>query len=134
MSETSGVLWTSFERAWRDALMQAMIPEIPGSPRPGLSGLELDAFWAEYRQRAPFLLRAGFRASVWLLTFLPVFCLFSYRPFHRMTPGGRDEFLAKSGNSGSYLIRQLVVTVKLMASLAYFTDTGIRRTFPGVPV
>jgi hypothetical protein len=46
----------------------------------------------------------------------------------------RDAFLKKAARSNFYPLRQLAVTIKLIASLAYFRDPGVRALFPGVPV
>jgi len=124
------VFWTAMERRWRDALLDAMIPSIPASRLPGINSLDLSAFWMEYIERAPFLLRAGFRLAVWIMTFLPIFTFFSIKPFHQLTPDRRDIFLVRSSSSNSYLVRQLATTIKLIASLAYFHDPIVRGSFP----
>jgi len=124
------VIWTGMERRWRDTLLDAMIPSIPASRMPGINSLDLSSFWVEYLERAPFLLRAGFRLAVWIMTFLPILTFFSSKPFHQLTPDQRDAFLIRASSSNSYLVRQLATTIKLIASLAYFHDPIVRGSFP----
>jgi len=118
------------ERRWRDTLLDAMIPSIPASRLPGISSLDLSSFWKEYIERAPFLLRVGFRLAVWIMTFLPIFSFNFSKPFYALTPDQRDAFLVRSSKSNLYLVRQLATTIKLIASLAYFHDPIVRGSFP----
>lgn len=36
--------WTTPEKRWRDALLDTMIPSVPGIDVPGIAHLDLDAF------------------------------------------------------------------------------------------
>lgn len=123
--------WTKFEMEWRDSLLNAMIPETPGTGLPGFAAVDRGDFWSVFRRRAPFLLRAGFRLAVWILTFLPVFSRRSRTTFHRLAPEGQDGFLRKMSSSRSYLMRQLIQMIKLVACFGYFNDSRIRGKFPG---
>jgi hypothetical protein len=126
--------WTAFERRWRDALLSATIPPVPGIDLPAIADLDLGPFWVEYARYAPFLVRMGFRLAVWLLTLLPLFLGFGPRLFHRLSGDARDAFLVRASASGSFLVRQFVMTVKIVACLAYFRDAGVRRRFEGAGV
>ena len=103
-----------------------MIPASEG--RPGLMDLDLGAFWALYERAAPPLVRLGFRAAVWLLTLLPM-VFGHFRPFTSLGTAQRDAFLVSAAASSFYLVRQLVVTVKMFAAFAYFQDAGVRKLF-----
>lgn len=121
-------MWSSWERRWRDALLEAMIPG--GHGLPPLTSLELGGFWREYQATAPPLVRFGLRASVWLLTWLP---LGKLRPFHRLPAAARDRWLNRAARSRFYLLRQLVMTVKMIACLAYLTDGDVRAQLEARP-
>jgi len=118
--------WTGLERRWRDALCAAMIPRPPGGELPGVGDVDAEAFWAEYEQSAPDLLRLGFRASVWALTLAPPVLLGVPKTFGRLQPGQRDRVLEKVARSRFYLVRQLPLTVKLLACFAYLRDDDVR--------
>jgi hypothetical protein len=117
------VPWTRREVRWRDALLQAAVP--PGAVHPGLGAVELDAFWREYQQAAPLVLRLGFRASVWALTLAPV-AMGEGRPLHHLPPERQDAALERLSASENALVRQLVLATKLVAAFAYFTDDDVR--------
>jgi hypothetical protein len=123
--------WTAPERRWGEALMSAMIPA-GASPLPGIADLDLDAFWSRFDAVAPRLLRLGLRITVWVLTFWPLLHPRLLRPFHRLPAEDRDAFLEGLCASSSYLLRQLVTTLKLVATLAYFHSDPPRAFFEGV--
>lgn len=116
---------TLLERHWRDALLAAMIPPSEAGRLPGLGALDLTPFWLTYREAAPPLLRIGFRLAVLALTWLPV--MLHGRPFHRLPPDDQDRFLTRMAVSRSYVLRQLVTVVKLIACFAYGFDPAIQR-------
>jgi len=126
--------WTRTEEKWRDSLLSAMIPEIPGTGLPGFAGADQECFWPDFRRNAPFKLRAGFRFSVWVLTFLPVFSRRGGAPFHRLSTDRQDLFLERVSSCRSYLLRQLAQLIKLVACFGYFRDMRVRTNFPGAAV
>jgi hypothetical protein len=115
--------WLGFERRWCDALFGAMIPAAGG--RPGVTDLDLAAFWRLYEECAPPLARLGFRAAVWILTLMPIVAG-RLRPFTALDAAQRDAFLVAAAASPFYLVRQLVMTVKTFAAFAYFHDAAVR--------
>jgi hypothetical protein len=118
------------ERMWRQVLLEAMLPA--GESRlPSLGSLDLEPFWERFDQSAPWTLRAGFRLALWVLTWLPLVSLRFRRPLFGLSPAGRDEFLRRKAASRYYVMRQLVETIKLVATLAYFHDERPRRFFEG---
>jgi len=114
--------WTRWERRWRDALCRAMVA--PGAGQPGLAGVDSAGFWDEYERSSPGMLGIGFRASVWALDLAPL--LSRGRRFHRLPPAEQQAFLDRTAASRSYLVRQLPLTIKLMACFAYLHDPGVR--------
>jgi len=116
-------MWMPFERGWREVWLDAMLPA--SGTVPGYVDADTQAFWERYPQVAPTLLRLGFRAALWML-----FARSLVR--HRATPGAisvseRESLLADSAESDLFLMRQLMVVVKLVATLAAFTDPEIRK-------
>ena len=121
--------WWTFERRWARALLNAMIPT--DDERPGLACVDLTTFWDIMHETAPVLLRLGLRVAVWSLTWR---CLcWSLKPFHRLPDRQRDRLLQRWGASDGYLTRQLVMTLKVVACFAFFSDTKTRKGFRGLP-
>jgi len=115
------MMW--IESRWRDALLEAMIPALPGGPLQGLAAADRTPFWNHFRRTAPLLLRFGFRVAVALLTWLAF--VQRGRPFHRLSADQQDAWLASASRSRFWSIRQLVNVVKLIACFACFNDPAV---------
>jgi hypothetical protein len=111
---------TRLEARWRDALLTAMIP---GGTLTGLHAVDLAPFWSRFGRSSPWLLRLGFRVAIVVLTWQTV--LPYGKPFHRLTPDRQDASLAAAAESRSYMLRQLVNVVKLIACFGYFRDPSV---------
>ena len=121
---------TRMERRWCQALMEAVLPA-GESELPSLGSLDLEPFWERFHRAAPWTLRAGFRLALWVLTWLPLISLRFRRPFFGLSGPRQDQFLCQKASSKRYLMRQLVETIKLVATLAYFHDDRPRQYFEG---
>lgn len=119
--------WTRLECTWRDALMAAIIPRHEEAELPGLGEIDLTPFWEIVDREAPNLLRLGLRVAVWSLTFAPILLIGTPRLFVKLERSRQDAMLNKAGASRSYLLRQLVTTLKTFACLAYLRDPMVRR-------
>jgi hypothetical protein len=116
-------MWTSFEIRWRDAVLGAMLPASESIP--GYGDLDTSGFWERYPTAAPPLLRLGFRTAIWTLA---LWCFAR----HRSSPGSvtmedREKLLSDAANSRFFLLRQLVLVLKLIATMAAFRDPGLRK-------
>jgi len=121
--------WTSFEKHWRTELLYAMIPmsELEDSQDwPGKAAFQEEDFWQLYQKSAPFLLRFGLRFSVWLFTWLPLFSFGIHTRFHKCDPAKRDKFLQKAINSRFFVLRQCILALKVVASMAYLRNPEAR--------
>ncbi len=112
-----------FEKRWRDAVLSAMLPASDAVP--GYGDVDTTPFWERYPSAAPPLLRLGFRAAIW------TFAMWCFAR-HRAGPGSvtlaeAGELLADAKSSRFFLIRQLALVVKLIATMALFRDPEARR-------
>ncbi|MBI4706238.1 MAG: hypothetical protein HY744_34510 [Deltaproteobacteria bacterium] len=134
--------WTSVERRWRDALLAAMIPPAAAlaapaaqppaaAALPGLGELDLVPFWTAYERCAPPLLRLGVRVAVWVLSLAPILVLAVPCLFTQLEPEERDRMLERAARSDWYVLRQMVVTLKLLACFAYFREPAVRALTEG---
>jgi hypothetical protein len=121
--------WTRAERRWRDALLAAMIPARTGEQLPGFEDLDMGPFWDDVRRTAPPLLRFALRLAVWALTWLPLLVLGRPSSFGGLSRPDQDRMLRRVTASRSYLLRQLVQTVRVMACFAYFRAPEVRTYF-----
>jgi len=100
-----------------------MLP--PSSGVPGYRDADTLHFWRRYREVAPPLLRLGFRAALWVLF---AHCLIRHRSTPgRISPSQRAQLLADHADRDLYAARQLILVIKLVATLAAFTDPRIRK-------
>jgi len=119
------VSWTGLERGWLAALVEAMIPPLPSVPAPeprrlaeGLAAL-LDGM--------PGLQRLALRFAVWLVCWLGPLAARRLPPFTRLGADDRDRVLTVLGGSDNFLLRELVVLLKLVAGLVRELDPGFRQ-------
>lgn len=118
--------WTDPERRLRDALFAALLPGDPESGLPSIAALDLRAFWEDLDRAAPPLLRFGLRGSVWALSLLPIVIVGVPRTFVGLDDEARQRFLDRAAGSGSFLVRQVLLTLKTVACLAYLRDPAVR--------
>jgi hypothetical protein len=141
--------WTGLEQRWRDTLLAAMIPSARREPvvgtangelsargshaaapeLPGLAELNLEPFWSELERCAPPLLRLGLRVAVWALTWAPLLLLGRARTFGGLRRTDQDRLIDRATRSRWALLRQLALTLKVVACLAYFRDPAAREPF-----
>ncbi len=125
--------WLPVERRWLLLLLDAVIPALPDDPAPGIGALDLTTFWSTFEATAPPLLRFGARASVWLLTWLPLVTPGFFRPFFALGADARDHYLSAALESRVFVVRQLVQTLKIIACFAMFRDPGARAALGVTP-
>lgn len=117
--------WAGFERRWLMALLAAVAPE---GALPGVASVDGRAVFTAMGAHAPPLLPWGLRAAAWALTFLgPLVWLGRPRTFGALAPDDRDRMIRRAGASRVYLLRQLVLVLKLVASFILLCDPDLRR-------
>lgn len=117
--------WSRAERAWAEALFAAILPARP--PLPPVGTIDLAPFWATLDQAAPPLLHVGARLGVWYFTWTPFWFVHRLRRFGRLDADDREIFLTRAATSRSFLVRQMLLTLKTLVCLAYFSDPEVRR-------
>ena len=122
--------WTRFEQSWAEAILEATLPPNPEAGLPGLETIELKSFWDEYVQQVPLHFRLGLRAATWAVTFWPILTFRSFRTFHGLSKGAKDEVLQSIEHSRFFVIRQLTFVLKTTAGFAYFRDRDVQDLFP----
>lgn len=121
--------WLPFERRRLAILLAASLPPDPGAGLPGFSDAHARDLEAELTRSAPLLVRFGLRIAVWVLWLAPPWLGAGWRSFGRLDADGRDLVLQRAAGHRSYLLRQLVTTLKIMACFAWFRDPVCRAPF-----
>lgn len=117
-----------FEARWRDALLDAMIPE-PGNGLPPMARVDRSSFWPRFERTAPWLVQLGFRLATYIVGGLMPF-LFGYRHvFARLDVAARDDVLRRTDRLPGGA--ELVLVVKLVACFAYFDDRSVQTVVRG---
>jgi hypothetical protein len=113
----------AFESRWRDALLDAMIPE-PGNGLPPMARLDRRSFWPRFERSAPWVLRLGVRVATYGVAGLAPFLLGHRHVFTRLDAAARDDVLRRTERlpGGAALI----LVVKLVACFAYFDDPNVQ--------
>ena len=117
--------WSPWERRSLALILETMLPS-PGQGVPGLGDLDLTEFWERFEERAPPVLRIGLRGATWGLGLGALVFLGRPARFDALSPADRELLLERAAGSSVFAIRQMVMVVKVVASLAYFHDPAIQ--------
>lgn len=118
--------WTGLERRWLMALIEAMIPPLPeregkaAVPAPG--GRAVGHGIEVLLGGMPGLQRLALRFAVWLVSWIGPLFIGQVPTFRRLGPADRDRVLVRMGGSDNFLIREMVVLLKLVAGLVRELD------------
>ncbi len=117
-----------FESRWRDALLDAMIPE-PGNGLPPMARVDRQRFWPRFERSAPWALRLGFRVATCLVAGLAPFLLGYRHAFARLDAAARDDVLQRAQQLPGGA--DLLLVIKLVACFAYFDDPSVQSIARG---
>jgi hypothetical protein len=115
--------WTALERRWLTALVCAVLPPPGGhadDPEALAEPLE------RLRRGMPPLQRLALRFAVWLVSLLAPLGEGRLPPFTRLDDGARDRALGRLAASDNFVVREMVVLIKLAAALARELDPAFR--------
>lgn len=128
------IRWLPFERRWLARLLEAMVPAHRGLG--GFAALPDDERVRAadlFERAAPPLLALGVRAATWALTLSPLVLVGRFATFGGLDEDTRDTLLARAMKSPSYLVRQLVLTLKLVACFEYLESPAVRAALAPPP-
>jgi hypothetical protein len=120
------VSWTGLERRWLMALIEAMIPPLP--PRddkaavPAIDPVSATRGVEVLLGGMPGLQRLALRFAVWLVSWVGPLFIGQLPTFRRLSSGDRDRVLVRMGGSDNFVIREMVVLLKLVAGLVRELD------------
>jgi hypothetical protein len=111
------VSWTSMERRWLRAMVRAVLPAPPGLAAAEDDAPTLERGLEQLRGSMPWIQRVALRFGVWLVCLLGPLSLRQLPPFTRLSADDRDRALVRLGGSDLFVVREMVVLIKLVAAL-----------------
>jgi hypothetical protein len=122
----------SFEVAWIDAAFDAIYPhpgqgKTPASHLPhGIASMHPARFFDDVLATVPLEQSMGLRATLWLVALAPLFTIRRLGTIASITPADRTRVLERLVTSPNYVVRQLAMSFKALATLLYVQSASIR--------
>lgn len=114
-----------FERAWTDAAFDAIYPE--GTPLgPGVRSMHPARFFDDLLHDVPLEQSVGLRLALWIVALAPLFTVAKLGTIASIAPVDRARVLERLLASPSYVVRQLALSLKAMATLLYARSDDVR--------
>jgi hypothetical protein len=109
-----------FERRWLVRVCETILPPGDGPDLPrGAAAVPMGRFVDDFVVHAPLLSMLGLRAALWMLMLAPVFLLGRCQAFLDLPHGERVTLLDRLRRSNSYLVRESMLLIKLVACLGF---------------
>ena len=121
-------MW-AFELGWTAKMMDTVIPPGVEEKFPQCAS-ETGAVRVleEMVQYTPFITAFGLRATIWLIElFGPLVFGGRLRRFSKLDPASREQTLDKMYKSKIYLVRQLVLLIKMTACFGWGAHPDVRK-------
>lgn len=118
---------TSFERRWVRAIFDTIFPGPARGALPmGAAEMDVDGFFDEMFEQAPFESCLGLRAAIWILALAPLFVLARAATFAKLAASDRERVYLELAASRIYVVRSLVIALKAIGSLLYCGNAVVR--------
>ena len=96
---------------------------------PGLEDTNIDAFLVKFRRETTLTFWLGIVLSAWMFQWTPLFTVFVPLPAFLLPKRLRDKHAHKIASSELYLVRQLMLILKMPAGLCWGADPAVRKHF-----
>lgn len=117
----------SFELAWSDAAFDAIYPEPPVSMLPhGIASMHPARFFDGVLAEIPLEQSLGLRLTLWMIALAPLFTIRRFGTIASITPEDRARVLERLITSRIYVVRQLAMSFKAVATLLYAQSDVVR--------
>ena len=118
----------AFERRWLLRIFDAIYPaNAAGGLRLGAADVPLEGLLLDLQRSAPFDFMLGLRASAWVVTLFGPLLIGRPRPFGALSRDARAEVLEGLAHHRLYLVRELPMLLKMVASLGYVGVPEVQR-------
>ena len=122
----------SFEVAWIDAAFDAIYPhqgdakEVRSHLPHGIASMHPAQFFNELIATVPLEQSLGLRMTLWLIALAPLFTIRSLGTIASIGPADRTRVLERLVTSPNYVVRQLAMSFKAIATLLSVQSASIR--------
>jgi hypothetical protein len=132
----------AFEVAWTDAAFDAIYPERGATSAPrshlphGIASMHPARFFDGVLADIPFEQSLGLRLTLWMIALAPLFTIRRLGTIASIAPEDRTRVLERLVTSPIYVVRQLAMSFKAIATLLYVQSAPVRAamTVPVRPV
>jgi hypothetical protein len=117
----------TFELAWTDAAFDAIYPEPPRSVLPhGVASMHPARFFDSVLASVPFEQSLGLRFTLWMIALAPLFTIRKLGTIATISAHDRTRVLERLVTSPIYVVRQLAMSFKAIATLLYAKSDAVR--------
>lgn len=122
----------SFEAAWIDAAFDTIYPERGSASAPlsklphGIASMHPARFFDELLATVPLEQAVGLRITLWMVALAPLFTIRRLGTIASIAPAERTRVLERLLASPIYVVRQLALSCKALATLLYVQSATIR--------
>jgi hypothetical protein len=117
----------TFELAWTDAAFDAIYPEPPRSVLPhGVASMHPARFFDSVLASVPFEQSLGLRFTLWMIALAPLFTIRKLGTIASISAYDRTRVLERLVTSPIYVVRQLAMSFKAVATLLYAKSDAVR--------
>lgn len=122
-----------FERRWLLRIFDAIYPAgTEGGLRVGARDVPLEGLLEDMSKRAPFDFVLGLRAAAWVVTLFGPLLAGRPRTFAGLSVAERADVLESLSHSRLYLLREIPMLLKMVASLGYLGVPSVQQEL-GLP-
>jgi choline dehydrogenase-like flavoprotein len=113
------------ERAWAEALFEAILGPVEAHGLPSFASIDKESFYRAISSAPGPQFAPGLRGMVTAATLatVPSFG----KPFHALDRAGRERAIEQLAGDERYVMRQILSTLKILATFAYYEDPEVRR-------
>lgn len=122
------------ERRWAEALFEAILGPLERQGLPPFASVDKASFYDAIDRAPGPAFAPGLRAMVHAATFAPLAHPRFARPFFALDREARVRFVEAMAGDTRFVTRQILSTLKILATFAYYEDPAVRRlAAPGPP-
>lgn len=115
----------SFELSWTDATFEAICSDSrprtldPNEARRAAERVHPARFFDELLGEVPFEQFVGLRVALWVVALSPLFTIAKFATIASLSPRDRERAVGKLLSSSVYVVRQLAISIKALATLLW---------------
>lgn len=108
------------------AVLETLLPSGAHPDLPGLFETGFEEFYREFEATAALPMRLGFKAALFVGAWVSPLLIWKAPPLSRLDADERERALEALGRSRFYLLRQMMLLLKAVASFCYGADRRVR--------